>query len=49
VIGSRDKPGDKEQGGDGVSEALKRKDQLMKERRASRRRVRWGACRWGRQ
>jgi len=33
----------KEQGGDGVSEALKRKDQVMKERGASRRRVRGGA------
>jgi len=33
----------KEQGGDGVSEALKRKDQVMKERGMCRRRVRGGA------
>ena len=34
--------------GDGVSEALKRKDQVMKERGASRRRVRGGAAAAGR-
>jgi DNA excision repair protein ERCC-4 len=33
----------KEQGGDGISEALKRKDQVMKEKGACRRRVRGGA------